>query len=197
MDRGAKGACPGEDHLAADRIAVVEVERAHEGLQRQPLDDERGQHDAECRDDDQIPVGKRGRAMGKRERRREGHDPAHPAPRNENAAWKQRRRLSRGGASRAHEPFDGGGGQQDPHDSNDDDCYDHCGGDEQVPRTLARRQRSEDRTDLQADEHERGNVEHEDRGFPNRVRRQPHARRRLTRCALRDGNGERDHRQHC
>ena len=46
-----------------------------------------------------------------------------------------------------------------------------------------------DRPQLQADQHERQHVEHEDRGLPHRIGRHPQPRRRARRCGARERDG--------
>ena len=69
---------PGEPHLALDRAVVLEPQAQQQRPQRQTLEHERAEHDAERRDEDQVAKGEH---LGRqRERRGERHRAAHAAP---------------------------------------------------------------------------------------------------------------------
>ena len=121
--------------FATDRVAVVQIERAQQGLQRQALNHQRAQHDRERGQHDQVTEGKAGR---ERHRRRERDDAAHARPRNDQAAphGRPQHRTWRMKADASMAPADHGIEGHVPGQPHDDHGHQDGAGDDEVAAAL-------------------------------------------------------------
>ena len=81
----SRGADPSLRLLVLGDAAVVEVEGADQRAERQALQHERGEDDAEGEEDDQLAVGKARAGVGRQRQRQRGRErdrAAHPGPGN-------------------------------------------------------------------------------------------------------------------
>ena len=123
--------------FAADRIVVVQIERAQQRLERQPLDHQRAEHDGERRQHDQVAIRKRRR---ERQRRGQRDDAAHAGPRDDQAAadGRPQHRPRRMKADAAVPPSDDGVEGHVPGEAHDDHRQQHRAGDGEVAAAIRR-----------------------------------------------------------